>query len=134
LPPDFIAKTLANGGSDVLERLGAISALAGIRQGGGHHRSRERVPSLRNLHRKGPRCKRIDLRGTARTWANPARKPTVLNLEQTSFGHPVQVKGGEPWFDPRIPRGLFAPDRLLALAQIQVKLLASRLSQQRNRR
>jgi len=53
--PDFIAEPFSDSGSDVFQRLGTVSPGAAGRQGGGHHRSRERVPSLRNRHREGPR-------------------------------------------------------------------------------
>jgi len=43
------------------------------------------------------------------------------------------MEGREPWLDSGMPRGLLAPHWLAALAQIQVKLLASRISQQRDR-
>jgi len=43
------------------------------------------------------------------------------------------VEGREPWLDPGMPRGLLAAHRFFARAQIQVKLLASGLSQQGNR-
>jgi hypothetical protein len=43
------------------------------------------------------------------------------------------MEGREPRLDPEMPRGLLTSHRLVALAQIQVKSLADRLSQQRNR-
>jgi len=55
------------------------------------------------------------------------------DIEQPHFGHPVQMEGREPRLHPGVPRGLFAPHRFLAVAQIQVQPLASRLSQQRHR-
>jgi len=44
------------------------------------------------------------------------------------------MEGREPGRYPGMPGGLLAAHRFLALAQIQVKPLASRVSQQRNRR
>jgi hypothetical protein len=44
------------------------------------------------------------------------------------------MEGHEARLDTGVPRRLLAAHRFLALAQIQVKPLASRLSQQRNRR
>jgi len=43
------------------------------------------------------------------------------------------MEGREPWLHPDMLGGLLAPHRFAALAQIQVKPLANRLSQQRNR-
>jgi len=133
LLPDFAAEAFPDSGSDVPQRVGTVSPGAPGRQGGGHHRSRERIPGLRNLHGKGPRRDRVDLRRTPGTGANPAGEPAVLDFEQPRIGHLVQVEGREPWLDPGMPRGLLAAHRFFARAQIQVKLLASRLSQQGNR-
>jgi len=58
----------------------------------------------------------------------------MFDLKQARLGHPVQMEGREPWLDPGVARGLLSPYRFLALAQVQVKPSASRLSQQRDRR
>jgi hypothetical protein len=96
LLPDFVAETLADSASDILQRLDTISPRATIRQGSGHHRSRKPIPSLWNLDRKGLRRDPIDLRRTAGTWANPAREPTILDLKQPCICHLVQMEGREP--------------------------------------
>ncbi len=103
------------------------------RQRSSHHRRRECIPGLRNLDRKSPRRDRVNLRRPPRPRSNPPGKPPVLDGQQPRLGHLVQVKGRDPRLDPKLLRGLLAPDRLLALADVQVKLLPSRLSQQPDR-
>ncbi|MGN6795995.1 MAG: hypothetical protein ACTHJW_26720 [Streptosporangiaceae bacterium] len=69
----------------------------------------------------------------ASTRADPARDAAVLELEQTCSGHLVQVKAREPRRYPNVLRGLLTPHRFMTLTKIQIKPLASWLSQKRNR-